>query len=122
MKTPIVAPPGSVALCTPKGCAQRNTPTSNATTQRNGTATLSARDCALLIYERGQRNGERNGVATVAIATQRSRNTGQTGTISTPAICSWCGSALAPYLLDLAGRPALLCLRCHRWTYIGGTA
>jgi len=36
--------------------------------------------------------------------------------ISIPADCGWCGAALAPYLLDLVGRPALLCPTCHRWT------
>jgi hypothetical protein len=36
-----------------------------------------------------------------------------------PAACGWCGGALAAYLLDLAGRPALLCPTCHRWTYAG---
>jgi hypothetical protein len=40
--------------------------------------------------------------------------------VSTPAACSWCGGALAPYPLDLAGRPALLCPTCKRWTLAGG--
>jgi hypothetical protein len=34
-----------------------------------------------------------------------------------PAACGWCGGALAPFPVDLAGRPALLCPACHRWTY-----
>ena len=42
--------------------------------------------------------------------------------MSTPAACGWCGGALAPYLFDLAGRPALLCPGCKRWTYVGGVA
>lgn len=42
--------------------------------------------------------------------------------ISTPAECGWCGAALAPYLPDVAERPALLCLVCRRWTYTGGGA
>jgi len=41
---------------------------------------------------------------------------------TTPAACGWCGGGLAPYLFDLAGRPALLCPSCHRWTYVGGAA
>lgn len=40
--------------------------------------------------------------------------------VSTPAACGWCGAALAPYLFDLAGRPALHCPSCHRWTLAGG--
>lgn len=43
--------------------------------------------------------------------------------LSTAAVCCWCGSALAPYLCDLAGRGrALLCPICHRWTISGGAA
>jgi len=42
-------------------------------------------------------------------------------TVTTTAECAWCGAALAPYLLDLAGRPALLCPSCRRWT-LGGVA
>lgn len=41
---------------------------------------------------------------------------------TTPAVCGWCRAPLAPYLLDLAGRPALLCTGCHRWTMVGGPA
>jgi len=41
--------------------------------------------------------------------------------ILAPAECGWCGAALAPYLLDLAGKPALLCVNCKRWTMVGGT-
>jgi hypothetical protein len=41
---------------------------------------------------------------------------------TTPAACAWCGGALAPYLLDLAGRPALLCPTCSRWTLAGGAS
>ena len=41
---------------------------------------------------------------------------------STPTECGWCGGALAPYLIDLAGRPALLCPSCHRWTVTGRPA
>lgn len=40
--------------------------------------------------------------------------------VSTPAECGWCGGPLAPYLLELAGRPALVCPSCRRWTVIGG--
>ena len=42
--------------------------------------------------------------------------------ISAPAECAWCGAALAPYVLDLVGRPALLCPSCRRWTIAGGAA
>jgi hypothetical protein len=42
--------------------------------------------------------------------------------VSTPAECGWCGAALAAYLLDLAGHPAVLCPVCRRWTYAGGGA
>ena len=42
--------------------------------------------------------------------------------LSTPAACGWCAGPLAPYLLDLAGRPALLCPSCRRWTMTGGAA
>jgi hypothetical protein len=42
------------------------------------------------------------------------------GEATTPAWCGTCGAALAPYVFDLAGRPALLCPDCHRWTYAGG--
>lgn len=41
---------------------------------------------------------------------------------STSALCGWCGGALAPYLVDQAGRPALLCPGCSRWTLVGGAA
>lgn len=41
------------------------------------------------------------------------------GGVSTPAECYWCSSPLAPFLLDLVGRPALLCPSCHRWTVVG---
>jgi len=36
--------------------------------------------------------------------------------------CGWCNAALAPYLFRLAGRPALLCPTCHRWTMVGGAS
>jgi hypothetical protein len=39
---------------------------------------------------------------------------------TTTAECAWCGGGLAPYLCDLAGRPALLCPACKRWTYPDG--
>lgn len=42
--------------------------------------------------------------------------------VSTPAECLWCGGPLAPYVIDLAGRPALLCSSCHQWTMVGGPA
>jgi len=38
--------------------------------------------------------------------------------ISTPAECAWCGGVLVPHLLDLAGRPALLCPTCRREHYV----
>jgi RNA polymerase-binding transcription factor DksA len=41
---------------------------------------------------------------------------------ATPVECAWCGDPLAPYRLELAGRPALLCLSCERWTLAGGAA
>jgi hypothetical protein len=41
---------------------------------------------------------------------------------TTTATCGWCGGGLAPYLFDLAGRSALLCPACKRWTYPGGAA
>ena len=40
----------------------------------------------------------------------------------TPAECGWCGGGLAPYLLDVGGRDALLCPSCHRWTFVGRSA
>jgi hypothetical protein len=40
--------------------------------------------------------------------------------VTTPAECGWCGAALAAYLLDLAGYPAVVCPVCRRWTYTGG--
>jgi hypothetical protein len=42
--------------------------------------------------------------------------------ITAPAVCGWCGGGLAPYLLELAGRPALLCPSCRRWTVNGATS
>jgi hypothetical protein len=42
--------------------------------------------------------------------------------VVTPAACGWCGQGLAPFLLDVGGKPALLCPSCHRWTYPGGAA
>jgi hypothetical protein len=42
--------------------------------------------------------------------------------VPTPTECGWCGAALAPYLLNLAGTPALLCVNCKRWTMVGGWA
>ena len=42
--------------------------------------------------------------------------------VSSPTECGWCGGVLAPYLLDLAGRAALLCLECRRWTLAGGAS
>ena len=41
---------------------------------------------------------------------------------TTPAECGWCGSGLAPVLLDVGGRDALLCPGCHRWTFAGRPA
>ena len=42
--------------------------------------------------------------------------------VSAPAECGWCGAALAAFLLDLPGRPALLCPSCRQWTMAGGAA
>ena len=42
--------------------------------------------------------------------------------VVTPAECCWCGATLVPYLLDMAGRPALLCPTCHKWTLAGDAA
>jgi hypothetical protein len=42
--------------------------------------------------------------------------------VSTPAECGWCGVLLAPYLLDLAGHPALFCTACKQWTLMGGAS
>ena len=59
---------------------------------------------------------------TQKVAQGREPATTPVSQFSTPAACGWCGSALAPYLIAVGGRDALLCPSCHRWTYPDGAA
>ena len=45
-----------------------------------------------------------------------------TSEITTKAECGWCHAALAPWLVNRAGHPALVCTSCHRWTVVGGAS
>lgn len=46
----------------------------------------------------------------------------QVKAVVTPAACPRCGGGLAPYLLVVGDRRALLCPACRRFVYVGGAA